>query len=290
MHDISSFGGREDVREMEKKTERKTDLSDDGVIARLSAGNFQPRIGIVGVGGYGARLVSIIDREKPANLTTMIINTDQRSMEVAAADKKIIIGRDITDGTGAGGFREVGYYAGDIARGLIREGLKGNDSLIIVYGAGGGTGSGASLVVAEIANELNMITTGIVMTPFATEKDRVIRAEKDIRRFRELVSNTIVLDNNRFIEKNITLKKAMEMTAMGILKITESMSLQMSQAMMLSIAKDVKREAAKLPEPMNAPKAETTKSISGGITPKQGHAAGMEAEMNPDIPDDPSIN
>ncbi len=274
---------------MKKKNERKTDLSDDAIIARLSAGAFQPRIGIVGVGGYGARIVSRIDRKKPGNVTTMIINTDQKSMEAATADKKIIIGRDVTDGTGAGGFREVGYYAGDTARGLIREGLKGNDSLIIVYGAGGGTGSGASLVVAEIANELNMITTGIIMTPFAAETDRVVRAQKDIHRFRELVSNTIVLDNDRFIKKNITLKKAMDMTARGILKITDSMTLQMSRAMMDGIAAEVRREAAKLPDTTDVPKPETAGNIAG-ITAKQGHATGLEARMNADIPDDPSIN
>jgi len=269
-------------------SEKKKNISDDTVIAMLSKGISQPRIGVVGVGGWGTKIVSRIDEKKPGNVTTMIINTDQKSMETATADKKIIVGRDVTDGTGAGGFREVGYYAADTARGLIRDGLKGNDSVVIVYGSGGGTGAGASLVVAELAKELNMITTGIVMTPFAAEKERVVRAQKDIRRFRELVSNTIVLDNNRFIRKNITLKKAMDMTAGGILKIMDSMTLQMSKAMMDSIAEEVKRETAKLPSRADAPKPETKGSLPD-LT-KTMHVEGAEASMNPDINDDPSIN
>ncbi len=272
-----------------KNEKEKKNISDDAIIAQLSRGNYQPRIGVVGAGGWGSRIVSRIDGKKPTNVTTMIINTDQQSMEVATADKKIIVGRDVTDGTGAGGFWEVGYYAGDAARKLIREGLKGHDSVVIVYGAGGGTGAGVSLVVAEVARELNMVATGIIMTPFAAEKDRVVRAQADIRRFRELVSNTIVLDNNRFIKKNITLKKAMDMTAGGILKIVESMSMEMSRAMMETIAAEVRRETQKLPTPEKLPEPKST--VKGG-EPLAGKATAAEvtaADMMPHLPDDPSI-
>ncbi len=270
-------------------TEKKN-IADDAIIAQISRHNYQPKIIVVGNGGWGQTVVSRIDREKPSNVTTMVINTDQHSMESASADKKIIVGRDVTDGTGAGGFWEVGYYAGDAARNLIRDGLKGHDSVVIAYGAGGGTGAGVSLVVAEVARELNMVTTGIIMTPFSAEKDRAIRAQADIRRFRELVSNTIVLDNDRFIKKNITLKKAMDMTAGGIIKILNSMSFEMSRAMMENIAAEARREAGRLP---NTAPAEIPKPKSNGAKGLAAKSEPLEAKDEnmpvPDMRDDPSI-
>jgi len=266
---------------MKKEKERRRDLLRDEVIARLSQGNFLPHTAIVGIGGYGTRIVSLIDGEKPANVKTVAINTDQKGIESASADKKIIIGRDVTDGTGAGGFSEIGYYAADLARGLIKDALKGSDGVVIVFAAGGGTGAGAGRVVAEISKELGIINIGMIMTPFAAEKERVKRAEKDIERFRALVKNTIILDNERFIRKNITLKKSMKMTAGGILKIVESMGLQISNAMMNSIAEEVQRESRVTQRSEEIEDETDLPDTPAG--PKTAEA--LKAPMEPDIPD-----
>lgn len=267
-----------------KRKKEKRQISEEEIIARLSAGNWRPRTAIVGIGGYGNRIVAKIDTKKPANVKTVAINTDQKGIESASADKKIIIGRDVTDGTGAGGFSEIGYYAADNARGLIRDALKGNDMAMIVYAAGGGTGSGASRVVAEVAKELGITTVGVIMTPFAAEKERVKRAEKDIERFRKLVKSTIILDNDRFIRKNITLRKSTEITANGILSIVKNTGLQISRAMMNDITEEVRRETSQMSVTHEPEEIDTDIDIPEAHNEAKP-AEAVEAPMEPDIPD-----
>ncbi|MDD5503583.1 MAG: cell division protein FtsZ, partial [Candidatus Thermoplasmatota archaeon] len=132
-----------------------------------------PQIMIVGCGGAGCNTVNRVKKMGVKGSATIALNTDKVHLDMIQADKKMLIGRDITRGLGAGGYPEVGQQAAERSRSEIEEMMRGADLVFITCGMGGGTGTGSAPVVADIAKKLGAIVIGMVSSPFNVERARL---------------------------------------------------------------------------------------------------------------------
>ena len=166
----------------------------------LSQSNYHAVIKVIGVGGGGANAVNRMITSGLKNIEFIAANTDAQALLLSEADLKIDIGRQLTRGLGAGSDPEVGRQAAEDHRGEIEEALKDTDMVFITAGEGGGTGTGAAPVVAEIARALGILTIGVVTRPFGFEgKRRATQAEKGIQFLRDKVDTLIVIPNDRLL-------------------------------------------------------------------------------------------
>ena len=159
-----------------------------------------PKIKIVGCGGAGNNTINRLYNIGVEGIETIAVNTDKQGLDVIKADKKVLVGKSLTRGLGAGGFPEIGKRAAELARSTLQEVLKGSDLVFITAGMGGGTGTGTAPVVAEVAKEEGAIVVGMVSTPFKVERARLVKAEEGIAELRKAADTVIVLDNNRLLE------------------------------------------------------------------------------------------
>ncbi|MHB1390490.1 MAG: cell division protein FtsZ [Thermoleophilia bacterium] len=158
-------------------------------------------IRVVGVGGGGTNAVNRMVDAGLKGVEFIAVNTDAQALLMCDADVKLHIGGKITQGLGAGANPEVGREAAEESRDEIRESIKGSDMVFVTAGKGGGTGTGAAPVVAEIAKELGALTVGVVTRPFSFEgKRRSDQAEEGIRMLREKVDTVIVIPNDRLLQ------------------------------------------------------------------------------------------
>ena len=172
------------------------------------------QIKVVGVGGGGGNAVNRMARAGLVGVEFIAINTDRQALYLSQATQKIQIGDKLTKGQGAGSNPEKGQRAAEESRDEIIAALKGADMVFITAGMGGGTGTGAAPVVAEIARDLGILTVGIVTKPFAFEgRRRMEQAEAGITTLREHVDSLVVIPNERLksvSETRITLANAFE--------------------------------------------------------------------------------
>ena len=170
------------------------------------------QIKVVGVGGGGGNAVNRMVDAGVNSVEFLAINTDATALSLSKADQKIQIGEKATNGQGAGANPDVGARAAEESRDEIAAALRGTYMVFITAGMGGGTGTGAAPIVAEIAKELGILTVGIVTKPFAFEgKLRMNSAEKGIAALSENVDSLIVIPNERLklvSEEKITLRNA----------------------------------------------------------------------------------
>ena len=159
-----------------------------------------PRIVVVGCGGGGNNTVNRLYNIGVAGADTIAINTDKIHLDITQADKKILIGKSITRGLGAGGFPEIGRRAAELARGTLEEVLKNANLVFVTAGMGGGTGTGVAPVVAQIAKDQGAIVIGMVTSPFRVERARMVKAEEGLDELRNAADTVIVLDNNRLLD------------------------------------------------------------------------------------------
>jgi cell division protein FtsZ len=159
-----------------------------------------PKIKIVGCGGAGGNTINRLFNIGVDGVETIAVNTDKQGLDVIKADKKVLVGKSLTRGLGAGGFPEVGKRAAELARSTLQEVLKDADLVFITAGMGGGTGTGTAPVVAQVAKEEGAIVVGMVSTPFKVERARMVKAEEGIAELRKAADTVIVLDNNRLLE------------------------------------------------------------------------------------------
>lgn len=176
--------------EIEKEMKSPQSSVDDDFIG-------QPRIMIVGCGGAGNNTVNRLHHMGVAGAETLAINTDKQHLDMIQADKRVLIGKSLTRGLGAGGYPDVGKRAAEMARPTLEALLENADLVFITAGMGGGTGTGAAPVVAQIAKEQGAIVVGMVSYPFQVEKARLIRAEEGLETLASNSDSVIVLDNNR---------------------------------------------------------------------------------------------
>ncbi len=171
------------------------------------------KIKVIGVGGGGGNAVSsMIDSENIEGVEFISINTDAQVLLASKAPTKLQIGEKLTKGLGVGGNPEVGCQAAEESIEKIKELLIDSDMVFLTAGMGGGTGTGASPIIAKLAKETGALTVGVVTKPFAFEGTRrMVVAEDGIEKFREEVDTLIVIPNQRLmdvIDKKMTLIEA----------------------------------------------------------------------------------
>ncbi|WP_102372246.1 cell division protein FtsZ [Enorma phocaeensis] len=183
--------------------------------------NYLAVIKVVGVGGGGTNAVNRMIEEGIRGVEFVAINTDAQALAISDADIKVHIGTDLTRGLGAGANPEIGRKAADESRDDIQEALAGADMVFITAGEGGGTGTGAAPIVADIAmNDIGALTVAVVTKPFTFEgRKRKASAEEGIRTLADCVDTMIVIPNDKLLdiaEKKTTMLEAFA-TADGVL-------------------------------------------------------------------------
>ena len=170
----------------------------------------QANIKVFGSGGAGNNMVSWLYRKGIKGAEIIAANTDQQHLDISEADRKILMGKDITKGLGCGGYPDKGAEAARESIQDIKDSLKGVDMAFVCAGMGGGTGTGSAPVIAKVAKELGSIVIGTVTMPFKIERARVDKAEFGLQQLREVTDTVIVIDNNRLVEiaGNLPVKQA----------------------------------------------------------------------------------
>jgi cell division protein FtsZ len=160
-----------------------------------------PPIKVLGVGGGGSNAVSRMAVEKIPGVELIAVNTDGQALMHVRADMQIRIGDRLTKGLGAGGDPIRGERAAEESREELREAVRGAEMVFVTAGMGGGTGTGASPIVAEVAKEAGALTIGVVTKPFMFEGGkRALRAEEGIEALRDKVDTLIVIPNDRLLD------------------------------------------------------------------------------------------
>ena len=157
-------------------------------------------IKVFGVGGAGCNAVTWLFNKGINGATVFAANTDALHLSITKADDKILLGKELTRGLGAGGKAEVGREAAKESLSEIKKAVSGADMIFILGGEGGGTGTGAMPVIAQLAKETGAVCIGVVTMPFECEKARIDKAEFGLQELREQVDTAIVIDNNRLVD------------------------------------------------------------------------------------------
>jgi len=168
---------------------------------RDQSGNYLAVIKVVGVGGGGTNAVNRMVDAGLSGVEFIAVNTDAQALMMSDADVKLHIGSAATRGLGAGADPVVGHAAAAESRDELKESLKGADMVFVTAGEGGGTGTGAAPVVAELSHEIGALTVGVVTKPFAFEgRKRAQQAEHGIDNLRDRVDTLIVIENDRLLQ------------------------------------------------------------------------------------------
>ena len=160
-----------------------------------------PKIKVIGVGGSGSNTVSRIEKLQMQEVELLAVNTDAQALHFSKADKKIMIGKEITKGLGTGMDAELGRKAAEETKEEIMQNLKGADMVFVTCGLGGGTGSGAAPVIAEIAKELGILTIAVVTTPFSFEgQERKKVADLALSKLKDRVDSLLIISNDKLLK------------------------------------------------------------------------------------------
>lgn len=158
-------------------------------------------IKVVGAGGAGNNTINRLLEVGVEGATCISVNTDAQQLRYNKADDKILIGKEITGGLGAGSFPEIGRKAAEESKHLIKSKLKGSDLVFLTCGLGGGTGTGGLPVIAEVAKSLNSLTIAIVTLPFSVEgKKRMDNASRGLEELKKYADTIIVIPNDKLLE------------------------------------------------------------------------------------------
>ncbi|MHB1091126.1 MAG: cell division protein FtsZ, partial [Ilumatobacteraceae bacterium] len=162
--------------------------------------NYLAVIKVIGVGGGGVNGINRMIDAGLKGIEFIAVNTDAQALLMSDADFKLDIGRDLTRGLGAGSDPEIGREAAEANRSEIEEAISGADMVFITAGEGGGTGTGAAPIIAEIARGAGALTVGIVTRPFAFEgRRRSVQADAGIAKLKDKVDTLIVIPNERLL-------------------------------------------------------------------------------------------
>ncbi len=196
--------------------------------AKLAEG---PKILVIGVGGAGNNTVNRMARVGVAGAELIAVNTDKQHLSIVHDSiKKLLIGQSVTRGLGAGGYPEVGTKAAEVSRAALSKVMEGTDMLFLTAGMGGGTGTGASPVIADIAKENGAIVIAMVTYPFRMERARLLKADDGIDRLRKVADTVVIIDNNRLVElvPNLPIEQAFsvadEVISRAVKGITETIT------------------------------------------------------------------
>ncbi len=216
--------------ERERFVRINADADDDDMLG-------EPRIVIVGCGGAGNNTINRLYHMQVSGAETIAINTDKQHLDMVQADKRVLIGKSLTKGLGAGGFPDIGRRAAEMARPTLESLLCDADLCFVTAGMGGGTGTGCAPVVAQIAKEQGAIVVGMVSYPFQVEKARLLRAEEGLEAFAAAADSVIVLDNNRLIKfvPNLPLGQAFSVMDQLIAETVKGISETITEPSLINI-------------------------------------------------------
>jgi len=171
------------------------------MLIRPQSTNFA-KIRVVGIGGGGSNaIVSMISQGSIHGVDFVAVNTDAQALLLNKADTKIHIGENLTKGLGSGGDPEIGRQAAEESAEKIKHMLEGSDMVFLTCGEGGGTGTGATPIVAQIAKEVGALTVAVVTKPFLFEGTRrMVQAEEGIDQLKDKVDTLIVIPNQRILD------------------------------------------------------------------------------------------
>lgn len=157
-------------------------------------------IKVIGCGGAGNNMCDWLYEKGIQGAKIISINTDSQHLDSREADRKVLIGQDLTRGLGAGGYPEKGREAAKESIQQVKEVVQDADMVFITAGMGGGTGTGSAPVVAQIARETGAIVIGVITMPFNIERARIDKAEFGLKQLRKCCDTVIVIDNNRLVD------------------------------------------------------------------------------------------
>ncbi|MCL5429958.1 MAG: cell division protein FtsZ [Candidatus Marsarchaeota archaeon] len=205
----------------------------DSALSASSVDNdiFQAKIAVCGCGGGGSNTIQRLSRMGIKGASLVAINTDSNHLKLLDPTiRKVLIGGVLTRGLGAGGFPDIGAKAAQYSRSDIEDAIRDCNLVFVTAGMGGGTGTGAAPIVAEIAKSQGAIVIGIVTTPFALERVRIKIAQEGIEELRKRVDTLIIVDNQRLYElyPNLTMEQAFrvadEVTSRAVRGIAETIN------------------------------------------------------------------
>lgn len=191
----------------------------------------QANIKVIGVGGAGNNMVSWLYKKGIQGAEIIACNTDKQHLDISSSHKKFLIGEDVTRGLGCGGFPTKGAEAAQESLVRIKESMKSSDMVFVCAGMGGGTGTGAAPIIAQVARDTGSIVIGTVTMPFKIERARVDKAEFGLQQLRQVSDTVIVIDNNRLVQiaGNLPVQQAFavanELVATMIKGIVETISI-----------------------------------------------------------------
>ncbi len=170
----------------------------------------QARMVVVGCGGAGQNMVDWLHQKGINGAEIVAVNTDLQDLKLKNADKKILVGKEVTRGLGAGGDPNKGVMAAQESIQEIKESISGADMVFICAGMGGGSGTGIAPVVAKVARDMGAIVIGVVTMPFSIERARIDKAEFGLQKLRSTSDTVVVIDNNRLVKiaGNLPVKSA----------------------------------------------------------------------------------
>lgn len=190
--------------------------------------NSAVNIKVVGVGGGGNNVVNRMVLSGTKGVDFVAVNTDKQALDASNATFKLQIGEKLTHGKGAGAMPEVGRKAAEENRSQLSKALESTDMVFVTCGMGGGTGTGGSPIVADVARELGILTVGVVTKPFAFEgKRRMQQAEEGIMELKSKVDALVIIPNERLkmaTDQKITLANAFEIADDVLRQAVESIS------------------------------------------------------------------
>ncbi|NWF81355.1 MAG: cell division protein FtsZ [Chloroflexi bacterium] len=170
-------------------------------LAQLPLDSAPVKIRVVGVGGAGGNVIDGLAAERIPAVDTLALNTDRQALEAGRASHRLALGETLTRGLGAGGDPRVGRQAAEESVALLHERLRGADMVFIAAGMGGGTGTGAAPIVAQVARDLGALCVALVTRPFAFEgRRRAQIAEQGIAQLRLAADTLIIVPNDRLIQ------------------------------------------------------------------------------------------
>ncbi len=225
MIDFEKYGWTPDVEEEDTQEEAVEEPQEEEPQEEVIFENYAPvsqkkpgkaNIVVVGVGGGGNNAVNNMIRAGIKSANFVVMNTDMQALNMSLVPPhcKIQLGANMTGGLGAGSDPEIGRKAAEESRERIKAALKDIDLLFVTAGMGGGTGTGAAPVIAEIAKSMNILTVAVVTKPFHFEgAKRMANAEEGIKNLKNFVDTLLVIPNQKLIEvldKNISFKRAFE--------------------------------------------------------------------------------
>src|SRR3990172_2854685 len=158
------------------------------------------KIVVVGWGGAGQNTITRLTEMGIEGATTVSLNSDAKHLAVGKADKKILIGKELTRGLGCGGYPEVGKKCAEESRNEIKDILEGVDLLFAIAGLGKGTGTGSVPVVCELAKSQGAIVIAVVTMPFKLEGARIQKAEDGLSSLRQVTDTVIVIENDKLLK------------------------------------------------------------------------------------------